>query len=67
MRSVTFRGGTLLQTAGLALVWIYFFGVFGFILFPELFQVTFLQTQGFGVYGLRLTVQGSVFLKPRKR
>lgn len=38
MRSVTFRGGTLLQTAGLALVLIYFFGVFGFLLFPELFQ-----------------------------
>jgi hypothetical protein len=38
MRSITYRGNTLLQTAGLALVMIYFFGVVGFILFPELFQ-----------------------------
>ena len=38
MRSITYRGNTLLQTAGLALVMIYFFGVLGFILFPELFQ-----------------------------
>ena len=29
---------TLIQTAGLALVMIYLFGVVGFILFPELFQ-----------------------------
>ncbi len=29
---------TLVQTAGLALVMIYLFGVVGFILFPELFQ-----------------------------
>ena len=39
MRSITYRGNTLLQTAGLALVMIYFFGVVGFIQFPELFQV----------------------------
>jgi len=38
MRSITYRGDTLLQTAGLALVMIYFFGVVGFIMFPELFQ-----------------------------
>ena len=38
MRSITYRGNTLLQTAGLALVFIYFFGVVGFMLFPELFQ-----------------------------
>jgi hypothetical protein len=30
MRSITYRGGTLLQTAGLALVMIYLFGVAGF-------------------------------------
>jgi predicted proteasome-type protease len=39
MRSITYRGNTLLQTAGLALVMIYFFGVIGFMQFPELFQV----------------------------
>ena len=39
MRSITYRGNTLLQTAGLALVMIYFFGVVGFMQFPELFQV----------------------------
>ena len=38
MRSITYRGNTLLQTAGLALVTIYFFGVIGFMQFPELFQ-----------------------------
>ncbi len=38
MRSITYRGGTLLQTAGLAMVMIYFFGVVGFIAFPELFR-----------------------------
>eukprot|EP00960_Hanusia_phi_P041722 755135-Hanusia_phi.AAC.11 len=38
MKSVTFRANTLLQTAGLALIFIYFFGVSGFYLFPELFQ-----------------------------
>ena len=34
------NGDTLVQTAGLALVMIYLFGVVGFILFPELFQFT---------------------------
>jgi hypothetical protein len=38
MRSVTYRSNTLLQTAGLAIVCIYFFGVVAFMLFPEIFQ-----------------------------
>jgi len=38
IRSITYRGNSLLQTGVLALVMYYFFGVIGFILFPERFR-----------------------------
>uniref|UniRef100_A0A7S0QJ39 Ion transport domain-containing protein n=1 Tax=Cryptomonas curvata TaxID=233186 RepID=A0A7S0QJ39_9CRYP len=46
MRSITYRGGTLLQTAGLALVMIYLFGVAGFALFPDVFQFAEAELSG---------------------
>lgn len=38
IRSITYRGNSLIQTGGLALLMFYYFGVVGFLVFPKYFM-----------------------------